>query len=351
MNPGGSGRILPFFDRVMGRRITPAYGLLLAGNAAAWLWAVLEFGDRPVLLGTAFLAYSFGLRHGFDADHIAAIDNATRKLMQEGERPVSAGLFFALGHSSVVVGLSIAVALTAASLRLPLGAFGGFAGTIGTSISALFLFAIAAANTVVLMQVYRAFRTATAARTADTASAHEPLARGLLARLFRPVFGLVRRSWHMYPVGVLFGLGFDTATEIGLLGIAAAQASHGLPVWSILVFAALFTAGMTLVDMTDSILMVRAYGWAFVRPVRKLYYNLTITFASVVAAVFLASIETLGLIGGGFALQGPFWRAVDWLGNGSGIVGYGIFAFFMVSWLTSVVIYKARGYERRMVSA
>jgi high-affinity nickel-transport protein len=334
----------------MHRRITAAYGLLIAGNAAAWLWAMVEFHDRPMLLGTAFLAYSFGLRHGFDADHIAAIDNVTRKLMQEGRRPISAGLFFALGHSTVVVGLSLAIALTAASIQHRFHTFLGIGGTVGTSISALFLFTIAAANTVVLMQVYRTFRAATAARTSDMIADCEPTDGALLARLFRPAFSLVRRSWHMYPVGVLFGLGFDTATEIGLLGIAAAQASHGLPVWAILVFPTLFTAGMTLVDMTDSILMVRAYGWAFVNPIRKLYYNLTITFASVVAALFLASVETLGLIGGALALRGPFWQAVDWLGNGYGVVGYGIFAFFMVSWLASIVIYRARGYEHRTAS-
>jgi high-affinity nickel-transport protein len=332
------------------RRTALAYSLLIAGNAAAWLWAMAAFHDRPVLLGTAFLAYSFGLRHGFDADHIAAIDNVTRKLMQEGRRPISAGLFFALGHSTVVVGLSLAVALTTASVQTRFDAFRGLGGAFGTSISALFLFAIAAANIVVLTQVYRAFRAATAAPTDDKIS-DGPAYGGFLARLFRPAFSLVWRSWHMYPVGVLFGLGFDTATEIGLLGIAAAQASHGLPIWSILVFPTLFTAGMTLVDMTDSILMVHAYGWAFVKPVRKLYYNLTITFASVVAALFLASVETLGLIGGALALRGPFWRAIDWLSNGYGVVGYGIFAFFMVSWLVSIAIYKARGYDSRTAPA
>jgi high-affinity nickel-transport protein len=335
----------------MRRRVTTAYVLLIAGNAAVWLWALAQFRYRPVLLGTTFLAYSFGLRHGFDADHIAAIDNVTRKLMQEGRRPISAGMFFAFGHSTVVVGLSIAVALTAASVRLPFETTRTLGNSIGTSVSALFLYTIAAANIVVLMQVYRAFRAATAPQTINALIVEPPANPGILVRLFRPTFALVRHSWHMYPVGVLFGLGFDTATEIGLLGIAAAQASHGLPICSILVFPALFTAGMTLIDMTDSILMVHAYGWAFVQPIRKLYYNLTITFASVVAALFLASVEMLGLIGGMWALQGPFWKAVDWLSNSYGMVGYGIFAFFMLSWLTSIVVYKARGYDRRIASA
>jgi high-affinity nickel-transport protein len=333
----------------MRRRVVTAYALLIGGNAAAWLWAMAAFSDHPVLLGTAFLAYSFGLRHGFDADHIAAIDNVTRKLMHEGRRPISAGLFFAFGHSTVVVALSLGVALTAASVQLPFEAVRALAGAIGTAVSALFLFAIAAANLVVLMQLYRAFRTVAGGR--DSVVVEDPVNRGLLVRLLRPALGLVRRSWHMYPVGLLFGLGLDTATEIGLLGIAGSQASHGLPVGSILVFPVLFTAGMTLVDMTDSILMVQAYGWAFVKPVRKLYYNLTLTLASVAAALFLATVETLKLIGGSLALDGPFWQAVDRLSNGYGVLGYAIFAFFIVGWLASMAIYKARGYGRRPASA
>jgi nickel/cobalt transporter (NiCoT) family protein len=329
-----------------GRTAALAYFLLIAGNVAAWLWALAVFGERPVLLGTAFLAYSFGLRHGFDADHIAAIDNVTRKLMQEGGRPVSAGLFFALGHSTVVVGLSAAVALGAVPLQDHFAWLRGLGGVIGTSMSALFLLAIAAANTVVLVQVYRAFRAATSGVPARDDADALTAKRGFLVRLFRPVFALVGRSWHMYPLGFLFGLGFDTATEIGLLGIAASQASQGLPIWSILIFPALFTAGMTLIDMTDSVMMVGAYGWAFVRPIRKLYYNLTITFVSVVAALFLGGIEALSLIGDAFALQGRFWELIGQLGDNYGALGYGIVAFFMGSWLVSVLAYKAKGYDR-----
>ncbi len=327
------------------RQIAATYALLIAGNIAAWLWALAKFHDRPVLLGTAFLAYSFGLRHGFDADHIAAIDNVTRKLMHEGRKPLSAGLFFALGHSTVVVALSAGVALATASLEDRFELLRNLGGVIGTSASALFLLTIAAANLLVLVQIYASFRAATAGGQGPAETALAP-GSGLLARLFRPAFALIRHSWHMYPLGVLFGLGFDTATEIGLLGIAAGQASQGLATWSIMIFPALFTAGMTLVDTTDSVVMVGAYGWAFAQPVRKLYYNLTITFVSVVAALFLGGVEALGLIGGVFSLRGPFWDFVAGLGDNYGLLGYAIVAFFLASWAASVVLYKARRYDR-----
>jgi high-affinity nickel-transport protein len=336
---------------VIRRRITTAYGLLIAANIAAWVWALAAFHDRPLLLSTALLAYSFGLRHGFDADHIAAIDNATRKLMHDGQRPIAAGFFFAFGHSTVVIGLSLAVAFTAASAVPPLDTVQGIGSTIGTSISALFLFAIAAANIGVLAGLYRRLRAVSPGPRTGEAAVREAHLPGFLMRLLRPAFRLVRRSWHMYPVGLLFGLGFDTATEIGLLGIAAAQAAHGLSVWSILCFPALFTAGMTLVDMTDSILMVRAYGWALMQPVRKLYYNLTITLASIVAALFLGSVEALGLVRGTLSLKGPFWQAIDWVSNSNGLIGYGLVGFFIMSWLASIILYKTRTQARHTASA
>jgi len=320
------------------------YAMLLGFNAAAWLWAVIEFHDRPALLGLAFLAYSFGLRHAFDADHIAAIDNVTRKLMEEGRRPLGVGLFFSLGHATIVVAMSVAVALTATALQSRFGAFREIGGVIGTSVSALFLFAVAAANVLVLIDVYRAFVRVKAGKCCGHA---DHLHGGVfLTRLLRPAFRLIARSWHMYPLGLLFGLGFDTATEVGLLGISAIQASQGLSLWSLLVFPALFAAGMSLMDTTDSTLMVGAYGWAFVNPVRKLYYNMTITFVSVVAALVIGGVEALGLIGDKLALQGPFWRFIGLLSDNFGALGYAIVAFFIASWVVSFLIYKARGYDR-----
>jgi nickel/cobalt transporter (NiCoT) family protein len=331
----------------MRKKITGVYAVLLAANVAAWAWAWIAFRDNPLLLGTAFLAYSFGLRHAFDADHIAAIDNVTRKLMQDGKRPVTVGFFFSLGHSTVVVGLAVAIAVTAAALQSHFDVFKTVGGMIGTTVSALFLFAIAAANILVLVQVYRAFRTVKRGGRLVEADVDDILARrGFLGRIFRPLFGLIERSWHMYPLGFLFGLGFDTATEVGLLGISATQASQGLSLWSILVFPALFTAGMSLMDTTDSTLMVGAYGWAFVKPIRKLYYNMTITFVSVIAALMIGGIEALGLIGDKFGFEGSFWAIVGALNDNLGTLGYGIVAFFVASWIVSFLLYKAKGYDR-----
>jgi high-affinity nickel-transport protein len=323
------------------------YALLIAGNVGAWLWALSEFHSQPLLLGMAFLAYSFGLRHAFDADHIAAIDNVTRKLMHEGRQPLAAGLFFSLGHSTVVVGLAVVIALASSGLQGHFNSLKDIGGLIGTSVSALFLFAIAAANALVLMQVYRAFKSFKQDGRLPEADIDDILLKcSFLGYIFRPAFRVIKRSWHMYPLGLLFGFGFDTATEVGLLGISATQAAQGLLVWSILVFPALFTAAMSLVDTTDSTLMVGAYGWAFVKPVRKLYYNMTITFVSVIAAVIVGSVEGLGLIGSKLGLGGPFWHSMAMLSDNFGVIGYGIVAFFIASWLISFAIYKAKGFDR-----
>src|SRR5690348_311470 len=292
-------------------KVAGIYVVLISANVLAWIWAVVAFHDYPVLIGTAFLAYTFGLRHAVDADHIAAIDNVTRKLMQEGKRPVGVGFFFSLGHSTVVVLASVAIAATAMALNTQLAAWRTIGGVIGTIASAGFLLAIAGINLVVLLSVYRTFHRARTKGQYFEEELNALLAGGgLLARLFRPMFAMIRRSWHMYPLGLLFGLGFEAATEIGLLGISAAEAARGMPIWTILVFPALFTAGMSLVDTTDSILMLGAYGWAFTTPIRKLYYNLTITFVSVVVALLVGGIEALGLVGAKFGFTGGFWRMI-----------------------------------------
>jgi len=327
-------------------KVIGMYAVLIAFNIAAWLWALAEFHDSPLLLGTAFLAYSFGLRHAFDADHIAAIDNVTRKLMQEGRRPIAVGFFFSLGHSTIVIALAVAIALTTAALKDHFETFKSVGGLIGTTVSALFLLAIAAANILVFAQVYRAFQTVKKGGNLVEEDVDTLLSkRGFLGRFFGSLFRLIEHSRQMYPLGVLFGLGFDTATEVGLLGISAAQASQGMSMWSILVFPALFTAGMSLMDTTDSTLMVGAYGWAFVKPIRKLYYNMTITLVSVIAALVIGGLEALNLIGDKFALQGAFWEFIGAVNDNFGLVGYGIVAFFIVSWIVSFLVYKARGYD------
>jgi len=327
-------------------RIIAIYALLLVFNLGAWLWALVAFAHFPVLLGTAFLAYSFGLRHAVDADHIAAIDNVTRKLMQQGKRPVAVGFMFSMGHSTIVVLGSIAIAATALALHRHIDAARDIGALIGTLVSTLFLFAIAIVNLVVLRSVLAAFRRVRAGEPYVEKDFDLLLGnRGFLSRIFRPIFGMIRTSWHMYPLGILFGLGFDTATEIGVLGLSAAEAAKGLSLWSILVFPALFAAGMSLVDTTDNILMLGAYGWAFVKPIRKLYYNITITFVSVIVAFAVGGIEALGLIARHLHLQGTFWTLVTRLNNNFGILGYFIIAFFAASWLISLAIYKWRRFD------
>ncbi len=319
------------------------YGILIAINVGAWLWALVAFHQHPVLLGTALLAYSFGLRHAVDADHIAAIDNATRKLMQEHKRPVAVGFFFSLGHSSVVVLASIGVALTAAHVE----AFKAVGGVIGTSVSAVFLLVIALMNLVILRSIYKAWRHVREGGAYVEEDFDLLLAdRGFMARIFRPLFRLISRSWHLYPLGLLFGLGFDTATEIALLGISATQAAQGLSPWSIMVFPLLFSAGMSLVDTLDGHLMLGAYGWAYMKPLRKLYYNMSITLVSVVVAVIIGSIEALGLIADQLELKGDFWGFIGNLNDSFGMLGYIIIGIFVASWAASVLLYRLKGFDR-----
>jgi high-affinity nickel-transport protein len=328
------------------------YIVLVAANVGAWAWAWLAFSDSPSLLGTALLAYMFGLRHAFDADHIAAIDNVVRRLIQEGKTPYSVGFFFSLGHSTIVVIASIIIAATAAAMQSNLESFHDVGGVIGTSVSAVFLLVIGLANLFILRGIWSAFsRARRGERIVDEDLDALLTGRGLLARIFRPIFRVVSRSWHMYPVGFLFGLGFDTATEIGLLGISAAQATQGMSFWTILVFPALFTAGMSLMDTTDSVLMTGAYGWASINPMRKLWYNLTITGASVIVAVFIGGVEALGLISDKLELQGPFWQFVGGLNDNLATFGYAVVAIFILSWMVSVLIYRAKGYDTLQVDA
>jgi high-affinity nickel-transport protein len=322
------------------------YGLLILANLAAWAWALIAFRYQPLLLGTALLAYGFGLRHAVDADHIAAIDNVTRKLMQQGKRPVSVGLYFALGHSSVVVLAAAGVGVATAMLTSHFEDFRNVGGIVGTLASALFLFAIATANLVILCSVWRTYRhVRNGGRFVEDDFDLLLNNRGLLARLFRPLFRLVSRSWHMFPLGFIFGLGFDTATEVALLGLSATQAANGISVWSIMVFPALFGAGMSLIDTTDGVLMLGAYEWAFIRPMRKLYYNLTITFVSVAVAFLIGSIEVLGLIGARLSLSGGFWETVGALNERSSLLGLIVIGIFIAAWIGSILIYRYKGLD------
>jgi len=328
-------------------KVIALYAILAAANLFAWAWAFAAFHGNALLLGTALLAYGFGLRHAVDADHIAAIDNVTRKLMQEGKRPIGVGFFFALGHSTVVIIAAAVIAVTASTLQDRFPGLLAVGGVIGTTVSAGFLFIIAIINFVVLIGVYRLFHRVRRGGTYAEDELNLFLAqRGLFGRLFRRLFRLIGRSWHMYPLGFLFGLGFGTATEIALLGISASEAAKGISVWSILVFPALFTAGMSLVDTTDGVLMLGAYGWAFVNPIRKLYYNLTITGVSVVVALAIGGIETLGLVADELGLDGGIWSVVNAANDNFGALGYAVIGIFVASWLISLVVYRVMGYDK-----
>ncbi len=338
------------------RRVFILYGVLIGFNVVIWALTLVASLQFPVILGIAAIAYGFGLRHAVDADHIAAIDNTTRKLMQEGQRPVATGFFFSMGHSTIVILLSISLAFATSYIKTNLPQFRATGSIVGTSVSAVFLLVIGTINLIVMVDVYRQFRKVKTGGHYDDQSLDDYLAnRGLLARLFRPALKLVDQSWKMYPVGVLFGLGFDTASEVGLLAITAGFGASGqIPAFYIILFPLLFAAGMSLIDTTDGVLMLGAYGWAFVKPIRKLYYNLNITGISVIVAMVIGTIEGLQVIGsqtGGISGSGdaqtgngPFWRFVNNLDISK--LGYVIIAIFLVSWIGSTVYYRARGLDK-----
>jgi high-affinity nickel-transport protein len=331
-------------------KIVALYALLLTASAVIWTWALIALADRPTLLGTAFLAYVLGLRHAVDADHIATIDNVVRKLMQEGKRPYAVGLFFSLGHSLSIALAVAAIAGAAFALQGRFAEFKSIGSVIGTGASAFFLLAIAVINLVILRGVWQSFRKARRGEPVADQELNALLAgRGLLARIFRPLFRMVSRSWQMFPVGFLFGLGFDTATEISLFAVAASQASGGMTLGTIMIFPALFTAGMTLVDTTDSVLMVGAYGWAFLNPIRKIWYNLTITAVSVLVALLIGGIEALGLIADELGLEGRFWDAIGGLNGGLANFGYLVVGIFIASWAVSYLLYRWQGLDRPLV--
>ncbi|MGK4318068.1 HoxN/HupN/NixA family nickel/cobalt transporter [Citrobacter youngae] len=317
---------------------------LIGANIVAWLWALTAFSHNTSLLALSLIAWCYGLRHAVDADHIAAIDSATRKLMQQKKRALTTGAWFSLGHSTIVVLASIGIALTTSVFKQHMVWFQNIGGIIGTTVSAAFLLILATINLIIFCQVWKAFRHLKRTGIYDL-STEDVTVSGPLNWLFRSAFRLVGKDWHMYFVGFLFGLGFDTATEISLLGISASSASNGMSVWSILVFPALFTCGMALIDCLDSILMVEAYGWAFNKPQRKLYYNMTITGTSVIVALFIGGLEGLGLLSDAFSLQGGLWDTVSNLSDHMDNVGFVIIGVFIACWIISALNYRWKKYD------
>jgi high-affinity nickel-transport protein len=284
------------------------------------------------------------LRHALDADHIAAIDNVTRKLMQDGSRPVMLGFFFALGHSLVVVLGSIAIAYMAKTVTPSLSQIREYGGLISSSVSALFLLAIGLINVVLLIDTYRALR---CLRHGEILSGDATLTGEVqgssFAHFLRPLFRRIRSSWQMMPLGFLLGLGFETATEVALLGTSAMQASQGMSLGMILLFPCLFTVGMLTIDATDGVLMLQVYGWAFVKPSRKLYYNMMLTLTSTLLAFFIAGIGAISLIQEYFHLNGSFWSIVRQIHENYTILGYVIIGIFTLSWIGSKAVYKISG--------
>ena len=330
------------------RSVTLMYVALTLFNAAAWGWALVAFRDAPWLLGTAVVAYGLGLRHAFDADHIAAIDNVTRRLVRGRHRPIGVGLYFALGHSTVVVLATAAVAFAASSIT---GRYGTIArdlgGVLGTAISALFLFAVALMNLAIFVSLLRSYRRLrTGAGYCEQTVERLLNGRGILARLLRPLFRLIRSSRQMIAIGFLFGLGFDTATEIALLGIAAAAAAKGLSASVLMVFPCLFAAGMTLMDATDGVLMASAYGWALADPVRTLRYNLAITLLSVLIALLIGGVEVAGLLAQRSRLPGGPWPIVSRVEAHFSEIGVALALMLIGLWIGSVLLHRGKRRDR-----
>ena len=330
-------------------RITVLYTLLLGFNGAAWVLLFLAATHYPRLGPLGLVAYTLGLRHAVDADHIAAIDNTTRKLLGEGKKPVAVGFFFSLGHSTVVVVLSVLLALSTAYVQQHLPVLKAAGAVVGTLISSLFLLLIGIINLVALSSLYKVWRQVSRGGGYDDGSLEACLGnRGLVARLLKPMLKVVGTSWNMYPIGLLFGLGFDTASQIALYGFQGSALSKGMPLSYILLLPALFTAGMSLLDTTDGVLMLGAYGWAFVRPIRKLYYNMTITLISVLIALGVGGLEALQVLSTQLKWTGGFWTVInDGQRLNSQTLGFYIIGTFILSWGVSTALYKWRGYDDR----
>jgi high-affinity nickel-transport protein len=318
---------------------------VLAFHAVGWGLFLYYSGHYRPLVGLGLTAYLFGLRHAFDADHIAAIDNTTRKLLAEGKRPVGVGFFFSLGHSSIVFTLVMALALGARTVNSGIPALHEYGSYIGASVSGTFLWIIGILNLIVLVDILRIFR-GMKTGTYDGERLEQRLyERGLMGRFFGRFVRLIDHSWQMYPLGLLFGLGFDTATEVGLLALAAGVATHAVPILAILALPILFAAGMSLMDTLDGAFMSQAYGWAFSNPIRKIYYNITVTMLSVVVALAIGTVELFQVASMKLGLSGGVWDTLNALDFET--LGYAIVGLFVLMWATSVAVWKLRRIEDR----
>ena len=308
---------------------------------------------RTFGIGTGLLAYTLGMRHAFDADHISAIDNTTRKLMSEGKRPLSVGFWFSLGHSSVVFVMAVVLNIGVRALNLGIAqqhsSIHHYSGLIGTVVSGTFLYLIAALNLVILVSIVKIFFALRRGEFDHDELERRLNARGLLNRFFGPLARRVDSAWKMYPIGFLFGLGFDTATEIALLVLAGTSVASGLPFWAVLSLPILFAAGMSLLDTADGSFMNFAYGWAFANPVRKVYYNITITGLSVVVAFVIGSIEVLAVIQSEFGLTGGLWDYAARFNINT--AGFFIVGLFVLTWVVALLVWRLGRVETRWAAA
>ncbi len=334
------------------RRVAAMVGAVVLLHVLGWgifVIAIVPQHFKILGIGVAVTAYTLGMRHAFDADHIAAIDNTTRKFMAEGKRPLSVGFFFSLGHSTIVFGLGVGLTIAAKAIlgqvsntSSLLHNFGGFFGTL---VSGTFLYLIAILNLVILVGIVKVFLAMRRGAYNDEELEQQLNARGLMFRFFGRMMRAIRSPWQMYPVGVLFGLGFDTATEVALLAATAGAATVGLPWYAVLSLPLLFAAGMSLLDTLDGSFMNFAYGWAFSKPIRKVYYNITITGLSVAIALLIGSIELFGLLAAELKLSGGIW---DFFSNFDiNQAGFIIVGLFVVTWVVALLVWRFAHVERR----
>jgi high-affinity nickel-transport protein len=327
-------------------RLAGLYGFIALLHVVGWGLYLAYSASQPALVGLGFAAYMLGLRHAFDADHIAAIDDTVRYMLQKGQRPLATGFFFSLGHSTIVACLAIAVAFAATLVSNALPGLKSLGAVIGTSVSGTFLWIIGVLNILVLLDILGVWKTARSGAH-DHRHLDELLAkRGLVNRLFGGrLQRLLSRSWQMYPLGLVFGLGFDTASEVALLTMTAGASMGNLPVAAVLCLPLLFAAGMTLMDTTDGVLMSKAYRWAFMNPLRKIFYNISTTALSIAVALFVGTIELLQVLIHTLGLQGPFFDIVAALDFG--VLGYVIAGMFFLAWASSVAVWKLGRLEPR----
>ena len=341
--------VMKAFDRAELKRLGGFFALVALLHVIGW-GALLPYGlGHPAFFGLASAAYLFGMRHAFDADHIAAIDNTTRKLLADGRRPVGAGFFFSLGHSTVVFLIALLLGLAVKTLVDSVvsgnGELRSLGGLVGTSVSGVFLVIIGILNLVVLLDIVRVYVRMRRGQYDESELRHELVAGGLLTRVFGRVFRLVRESWHMYPIGFLFGLGFDTASEVALLAISAGAAAQHLPLVAVLSLPVIFAAGMSLWDTADGAFMSKAYTWAFSHPIRKVFYNLTVTGLSVFVALFVGVVELLQILIQQLDLRGQPFAAIAALSFSE--IGFIIVAAFVLTWTGAFAFFKLRRVEER----